>query len=365
MIQLSKEDELFHKRTGQWGGIYLSDNPLIERKLDDYKKEALDMLRRIGFDGVELKFINSPKFNALATIIDNKDYIGLNLGSIFILEDLFFRMLSHPEVFPNIGNSAKEIPKKLYNPRIIDAEQLLNAKGTDEKIMPSDEKMAYFAFSLAKAAFIFIILHEVGHLFWGHLSLISNYSEVNLISEDNTPNYKELTELDYQTLEIDADSNAINQMIMYMLSVGENMHLIGENFKPFFKTRQEIIFNMSFSVMCVFTLFDSNDYNPHEFKSLRHPPVGIRQKNFVLLTGQILEMLFGEKIREEYLPIIGDACGEAMKAFNLISETEVRYQNFFKSFDEQFDKDHLDEILNNWKNIRPKLLSNSRRKLAE
>ena len=38
MIQLSKEDELFHKRTGQWGGIYLSDNPLIERKLDDYKK---------------------------------------------------------------------------------------------------------------------------------------------------------------------------------------------------------------------------------------------------------------------------------------------------------------------------------------
>ena len=59
MIQLSKEDELFHKRTGQWGGIYLSDNPLIERKLDDYKKEALDMLRRIGFDGVELKFINS------------------------------------------------------------------------------------------------------------------------------------------------------------------------------------------------------------------------------------------------------------------------------------------------------------------
>ena len=72
--------------------------------------------------------------------------------------------------------------------------------------MPSDEKRAYFAFSLAKAAFIFIILHEVGHLFWGHLSLISNYSEVNLISEDNTPNYKELTELDYQTLEIDADS---------------------------------------------------------------------------------------------------------------------------------------------------------------
>lgn len=42
----------------------------------------------------------------------------------------------------------------------------------------------------------------------------------------------------------------------------------------------------------------------------------------------------------------------------------VRYQNFFKAFEEKYDEEHLDLILENWKNVRPHLIKYSRRNLA-
>ena len=287
------------------------------------------------------------------------------MGTIFILEDLFCRMMSHPAILPHIGNPDREQAKKIYNPRTSDAVKLLIAKPFEERIQPTDQARYAYALSLSKVAFQFIVLHEFSHLHFGHIHYVKIYSKDLLIVEDNNVDYKTLTELNYQTLEMDADANGLSQCLRYLLDLGAHRDFIlSKDFAPFFKTPEDVIFKMSFAIQSVFSLYDSNDYQPELFNKFSHPPIGIRQAHKDHYLVQILELIYlGDNI-EKLWEAVMEGSGKCMEAFNLISETKVSYKNYFNAMEQQFDKDHLDTILLNWKKIRPELSKYTRGKLS-
>lgn len=362
--KLYNKEILFDKAVKEKGGIFITDNPQLNFKLNYYKTEAIHMLQRMHIPFTDIYFINNPNFNALATINKHIDFIGINLGTIFIIEDLFFRMMSHPQILPSVGDVSKENAKKIFNAKIVNAEQLLIAKPYQEAIQPNDQTRYFFAISLAKNAFLYIILHELGHLYSGHLHYVKNYSNNLMVVESNDIDYKKLSELDYQTLELDADSYSLNNCIKYLLALGNNQNIIKNNFVSFFKTPYDITFNMCFSVQSIFTLYDINDYNPESFGQLKHPPIGIRQKHMALFLCQILEMIFGKQDIEKFWDAVALGSGDSMQAFDFISESPVNHANFVNSFKEEIDKQHLDKILYNWQYVRPTLAKYSRIKLA-
>lgn len=362
--QLYKKEILFDQMVKSRGGIFVTDDQQINFKLNYYKTEAVHMLRRMKFPVIDIFFVNNPNFNALATINKHVDFIGVNLGTIFILEDLFYRMMSHPDIMPSIGEAKSEKEKKIYNPKIVNAEELLIAKPYEEQIYPQDQTRYWYAISLAKSAFLYMILHELGHLFLGHLHYVKNYTNHLLVVEDNDIDYKKLSELDYQTLELDADSFGLNLCIRYLLMLGDNPKIIKSNFASFFKTPFDIIFNMCFSIQSIFSLYDISDYTPESFSRLKHPPIGIRQKHLAIFVCQILEMIYGKKDIEKLWEAVVLGSGDSMQAFDFISESPVSHINFVNSFKQESDKQHLDNILENWAKVRPVLAKYCRAKLA-
>src|SRR5689334_9189143 len=68
-----------------------------------------------GFLPIEFGFVDDGSFNAFATKYEDTDIIGMNVGLLLILNNLFFAMLSHPEILPAIGQSSAESAKN-YEP---------------------------------------------------------------------------------------------------------------------------------------------------------------------------------------------------------------------------------------------------------
>lgn len=69
--------------------------------------EQIDGIRKNRPELPEVKFgfINNSTLGAAAGKHNGQYYIGIHIGTVFIVQDLFSRMLSHSEVFPGICNS--------------------------------------------------------------------------------------------------------------------------------------------------------------------------------------------------------------------------------------------------------------------
>jgi hypothetical protein len=78
---------------------------------DWYTKRA-DALQRDNFavkrPPIECGLINNNSFNAVAGLQGENDVIGMFIGTVFILRDLFGAMLSHRDILPHIGNASAE-----------------------------------------------------------------------------------------------------------------------------------------------------------------------------------------------------------------------------------------------------------------
>lgn len=169
-------------------------------------------------------FINSMQINAFAyttstTEASQFDFIAINAGVPFALLNIFLRMLSHPNLFIDIGNPDKE---KLSDNNFQEIEEIL-FNPDHISLIPKCKIRELYAHELALCALDFIFCHELAHLHRGHCNYDRQYFQKLYISEAfETPNDFFDSLFTSQCMELDADIIGIRFTYRLMSKIGLN-----------------------------------------------------------------------------------------------------------------------------------------------
>ncbi len=164
-----------------------------------------DILYPLG--DVRIEIINNDNFNAFAH--DDGGYEGLAIYSgLFVrLCELSVSLWSDEGIFctPSVGSRAKVVLEKLV------ADEQIKQWQTFGRKKLSDKDIAMRRINTALIGFIFIIMHEVGHLVRAHIPFLSRGStlKLNTLFERNNKIDNVVLIEKLQILEIEADMHAI------------------------------------------------------------------------------------------------------------------------------------------------------------
>jgi hypothetical protein len=163
-------------------------------------------------------FIYSPKVNAVAFKDEGRYFIGVTTGMQFMVEFVFFRMLSDSRMFSTIGNPAVEQSSfPPLNDYTTDAQEMAR-KGVHTG-RPNDDVRFSYAVDLLTSAMFFVIGHELAHVTRGHLDYLNSQTGTPIISEYNEPEKEvlgvawnlptEQEKAERQAIEMDADKRSV------------------------------------------------------------------------------------------------------------------------------------------------------------
>ncbi|HEX5355532.1 MAG TPA: hypothetical protein VFW93_04920, partial [Aquabacterium sp.] len=213
------EDELPHELSElikRKGGLFISNsaNPndaiftASKSRLSGHITYTLNHLYTSKTRTIKYGLIRSGDINAFAYASSEPnvplDFIGVNLGALFTLLNVFFRILSHPSNFPEVGDARLENGDGAPLPWIT-----TNVVSADIPYVPPRCPIrARFALELTFCALDFLFFHEISHLRHGHIEFIREKLKANSITEametEDDPSASEIR----QALEIDADCGA-------------------------------------------------------------------------------------------------------------------------------------------------------------
>jgi hypothetical protein len=357
-LKLSFEfDKIFKHLGGLFDYKKLGRPELFEYPLNGAKDQINSLrLTNSKLPNVFINFIDSSLLNAVVSKNEYGYFIGLNTGTIFLLNDLFFRMLASPNILKEFGDISKECKtKKIYNAQITDLNLLFLAKETTEDVAPKDEIRFTLALLLSSFAIKFLIMHEYAHIIFGHVDYMGHttnefsWNEINY--DKNT--IKNIDSLFTQTCEMDADCFGVNIGMQELNIYFQNLPEVKDELKLFFKDIRVSLKLWIFSVYSMFRLFGYRDYNINDVKSYSHPPSGIRQH---MIFASIYTIFEAKKER-----LILDSIDEVVKVFSSVEQAfeEISHQAYnhaaFKFAYSSEARKHVSLLMSNWNNVRPHL----------
>ncbi|WP_233969832.1 hypothetical protein [Pectobacterium versatile] len=150
--------------------------------------------------------INSGKIGGFACVGKQQiDFIGINFGTLSMISAIFTRMMSNSNILSEIGDPALE--KNTLQTLYIPSEEDLKIFSPCEPICPIRR---FFSFHLIMTGLDFIFCHEITHITNGHFGIINKIENPN-----QTTNRSELSILEKQALERDADYGAIERTLIF------------------------------------------------------------------------------------------------------------------------------------------------------
>ena len=353
---------IFDMATRQRGGRYELKQNSLSNFLISCRKIGLDIIDELKRNNpqlpdIHIDFIDNNSFNACAFKKDNIYFIGINTNTFFILYLFFSYILSFPEILSNIGNSENETAPKNVNLNYI-----------KEPIKPKDKLRQAYSEGLIYFAVQFLICHELGHILNGHIDLIEKWTDIPFISEMVSYD-KESKFLDSQTLELDADCYAANIGIKSIIGRYEDKMNLNKDIQPYFNSLEDALFLWTFSIYTLFRFLGNTVYDFNKLENYRHPYPGFRQEYILALIPTII--LNTEYSQSFDLEKSVYAVKEFEDAIKFIKEGAVTW-DFVNDLHPAPIKcaytkkgwNHIYQIENNWRNIRPQLECYSKVNLA-
>jgi hypothetical protein len=323
--------------------------------------------------GAQIRFglVNSYSFNAFAAVRDDIDIVGINLGLIFALDNLFMLMMSHPTILPEIGVVEATTP-----PIIQFSDDWATLSSGARLKIPNDPIRFDYAQHIAWIARYFIMEHEFCHLFHGHVDWLCENHHLNALGEVGASSIPNLDNLDLQTLEMDADCWAATHTLLTLFRSDPNAVFGGQRpgalsgtVNPFLRSYPQVVFAVQFAIYCLFRLFHNKpvDLSVGLLHRNDHPPAILRQ----FIAGATLQSriednrdVFGRVSPEVFRSEAGRAVTNAEKAFLSITgiapsgpPSPTYYQDVIHACQVA-----ADELSENWKKLRPQLSKHKRGK---
>ena len=228
--------------------------------------------RRPRLPAVHFAWIDSPDVNALAFRHRDRYFVGLNAGTLVLLNLVFGRMLGHPEVLTAVGDPAAE-----------SAGPPLAGLGTDARFVtspdhrvtvPVDATRRRYCLHLRDEAVAFLAAHALAHVSHGHVDRAAAVHGRPVVAERGRAAATPDPPLTCQSLELDADRGAMAAVL------GEIRDRRTAPAGEVHSDRQPIraVFDAAFAVYTVFRLFGA-DAPGVELAAARSPPFRVRQLN--------------------------------------------------------------------------------------
>lgn len=351
---LTWDEFIFHQIFKKHGGIDKHKNYLTKGNSGHIFKgfETLDKWKRKKYPNIpeiHVNSINNSSFGAHADIYKSKGYIGIRFGSFYILQDLFYRMLSCPEVLKEFGNPSIEIkPEPLFNAQNSD---FMTVFTPNSYIIPKNGERQDIANLLTEFAMKFLYLHEYFHIVNGHC-------DYKVTRKDNP-----FKALDLQTLEMDADCSAVCFSIQEVFAYNENYKSFNSKFiQTLFKDVDKLVYLWMYALYSLFRIQGYRESHKKKLLTDNYPPVGSRQK-FVFSTLYTFLEKELNPLKDKVSKLSNKTILNVEKAFEEISEQGYDTKQIRFAMDIEVHNHEL-KILENWNNIRPELSKYAYVKLA-
>ncbi len=351
-------DSVFKK----YGG-YCDPNRLVRPEILNYAvegcKNLIGQLRMHNskLPDAHVAFIKNSRLNAMVSKKANHYYIGINMGVQFLLNDIFFRMLSNKFVLKEFGDISEESEvKTIYNPQITDTNVLFISKEPSEKIAPKNKERFHLAQLLTSHAINFLGMHEYAHINFGHLDYIINSTNKLDWSETihyNSEKEKSIDPVISQTLEMDADCFAVSIGLRTIISANKNIDKVKPELIPFYKDLFSALKLWLFSIYTLFRLFGHSIPKMADIKTLSHPPASIRQ-HMVFSTACTFFIENKAEFIDKLKEVIPATISEVENAFKIISITKQDH-SFFSFGHTTEASNHIIFLMRNWNKVRPLL----------
>jgi len=270
-------------------------------------------------------------------------------------------MLSHPLILTNIGNaSSEEYRSSGFDFARITAD---NFAGRGN-LKPNDPVRSHYAGLLAWMAIQFIMEHEFAHVINGHVEWLNATTGIGALGETGASAIPNLSNVDLQTLEFDADSYGAASLTRFTLQAVPT----GLWVNAFLQTPAQILFSILFSLYCVFRLFHNSpsQLNENFLACGDHPPAFLRLY-IVFATIASFEHFTGLFSKADLDQSLMSVFREAEAAFSHVSAApQVDFRSLFPEDWTIRCRQACDILKGNWtENVRGQLMPFYRGRVLE
>jgi hypothetical protein len=248
---------------------------MMQRKIDRFAQSATTHEpRKVDFAAPFADLSDHTSVNGLAFTEDSRDCIMVTTGAIQLFYSLFPTLLCFPEVFPHLGAPGANTPRPHWPTLPKDATNLPQAT------LPENVKRREVASALITFAVDFLILHEIGHVLYGHsrwpgsggdASAAVASRHIREFSAAVGPNPNLDLVLEDHVCEVEADSYAVGTMAS---NVDESVRGIGsykQHASQIGWTLEESVKYWLFGAYAFFRLFSDDDVNLDDQTAESHP----------------------------------------------------------------------------------------------
>ena len=332
---------------------------------DYYKQYAIEAVNNLisvnQLQDKNIKFnfdyIQYFDIDGISDYLDGTDIVKINEGVLLKTYKTFYTLASCYSILDDLQNTNNgSIGIKLCY-TFADEQQY-----EMEYHVPLDKKRKIIAEYMSMFAIKFAILHEIGHLFDGHVFYHRSYNELiiedkyTMTSQINSP----ISSLDYQTMEMDADAFAISRIIEEIIIMLQEDTLI----KSVLNNSNDIFTLFVYSLHCFFKLIKDERKQSLDFKKSTHLPRWIREVINLDCAKTNIKYKAQNIISEyEFEDIIKNACLKAENQYNAITTQTIDKHEIIEQSSEEV-LNHYNNITNNWKFLRIKLYPYARARLA-
>jgi hypothetical protein len=297
-------------------------------------------------------FVQNLSLDSASFCIEKEYYIALYAGGFLVPHDAFSTLLSHPDIFTDIGKASKErfrgempwkgVPLDLgYN---YDLSGMI--KSMLSSMTPQDGFRKQYALTLARLSFDFLFYHEMAHILAGHLDLLESDGERAFLRENSEFHFQENSSATryWDLLEYDADRISAS-FILRFLSLG--LDLKAET-KQERKKQKDIFLALARSIGALFKLQskDLPDMESYRYRSHPHPEVRFLQ--FFVELGS----LAGE-ISTDLKKIVTSSYTEAQYDLACAWETLGMHDPMWEKYDKNLHDDLSISVINRLDDMEP------------
>ncbi|PTW45091.1 hypothetical protein C8J25_108183 [Sphingomonas faeni] len=261
---------------------------------------------------LEVGILVDLSFNAVAGKVDGVDLIGINAGVPLRLLPIFEALLATQHAFPDVGT-----PEARSSVKWSKEAAVRGPLGFSGSQLPNDGPEIDVMQFLATFAERFIFEHEATHVRHGHVDWIQARFGAQPIDELRIASTPNLSGLDLQTLEFDADCGGMQGVMELIYTMPHAMAQAPRPGWQYFGKIQNLIKAVSFAIYTCCQIFaDSSDDDPFEVILERsHPPATFRMH---CVTGQLMTIIgthFTESAHKELFFAIFDGVSQAHAAW--------------------------------------------------
>ena len=241
----------------------------VAKTLIGSARQQLPQLPNIHFG-----FVSDGNVNAFAFKSDDRYFIGLTTGTVFMLELVIMRMLSNGQLFPDVGNPGDEAenlpPLSSY---LAKAEEMFK-QGHISAPPKSQSRHAYAVF-LLDHALRFLVGHEIAHVTLGHVDYMDSKTGAGLIAELGWNESDASGVIERQCLEAQADTRSVFSTIASLKLTHEALVKPAWLDSPW--NESQLIFDWAFAMNSLFRVFGDVRFDSSQLATNSYPPLPIRR----------------------------------------------------------------------------------------